>query len=68
MIDIYVLIFAAVDTEVTSWGGVIVTPGPKAYEKQEGKPDEEGEGEEGDEEESSEPTVQDEAEDKMETS
>jgi hypothetical protein len=57
----------AVDTEVTSWGAVIVTPGQKAYEKQEGKPDEEGEGEEGDEEES-EPTAQDEAEDTMETS
>ncbi|XP_031574607.1 interleukin enhancer-binding factor 2 homolog [Actinia tenebrosa] len=58
----------AVDTEVTSWGGVIVTPGPKAYEKQEGKPEEEGEGEEGEDAEESEPAVQDEAEDKMETS
>ncbi|XP_028399713.1 interleukin enhancer-binding factor 2-like [Dendronephthya gigantea] len=29
----------AVDSEVTSWGGVIVTPGTKAYEKEE-KPEE----------------------------
>ncbi|XP_020901666.2 interleukin enhancer-binding factor 2 homolog [Exaiptasia diaphana] len=55
----------AVDTEVTSWGGVIVTPGSKAYEKQEEKPEEEGEGEEGDDEEA-EPLAQE--EDKMETS
>ena len=27
------------DSEVTSWGGVIVTPGTKAYEKEE-KPEE----------------------------
>ena len=53
------------DTEVTSWGGVIVTPGTKAYEKQEEKPEEEGEGEEGDDEEA-EPLAQE--EDKMETS
>ena len=38
---------------MTSWGGVIVTPGSKAYEKQEEKTEEGGEGEEveGDEEE-----------------
>lgn len=33
----------AVDSEVTSWGGVIVTPGVKAYEKTEEKPAEETE-------------------------
>ena len=43
--------FLAVDSEVTSWGGVIVTPGPKAYEKEE-KP--EGTGENMDSEESTE--------------
>lgn len=35
--------FVAVDSEVTSWGGVIVTPGPNAYEKTEEKPAEETE-------------------------
>ena len=42
-------LFVALDTDVTSWGGVIVTPGQKAYEKQQDQEDEEGEGE-GDEE------------------
>lgn len=41
----------AVDSEVTSWGGVIVTPGSKSFEKEE-KP--EGEGENMDSEESTE--------------
>jgi hypothetical protein len=40
-----------VDSEVTSWGGVIVTPGSKSFEKEE-KP--EGEGENMDSEESTE--------------
>ena len=44
---------SAVDSEVTSWGGVIVTPGSKAYEKEE-KP--EGEGDNMDSEESAETT------------
>ncbi|KAJ7394096.1 Interleukin enhancer-binding factor 2 [Desmophyllum pertusum] len=53
-------------------GGVIVTPGQKAYEKQQDQEDEEGEGEgegEGDEEdeESSEMSGQEQAEEKMET-
>ncbi|XP_046858986.1 interleukin enhancer-binding factor 2-like isoform X2 [Xenia sp. Carnegie-2017] len=30
---------AVVDSEITSWGGVIVTPGSKAYKKEEEKPD-----------------------------
>ena len=50
---------------MTSWGGVIVTPGSKAYEKQEEKTDEGGEDEdvEGDDDEA-EGVV--EGEDKME--
>ena len=56
------------DTEVSSWGGVIVTPGQKAYEKQQDQEDEEGEGEGDDEdEESSEMSGQEQAEEKMET-
>ncbi|XP_073238536.1 interleukin enhancer-binding factor 2 homolog [Porites lutea] len=58
----------AVDTEVTSWGGVIVTPGQKAYEKQHDQEDEEGEAEgDDDEEESAEMSSQEQAEEKMET-
>ena len=59
----------ALDTEVSSWGGVIVTPGQKAYEKQQDQEDEEGEGEGDDEdEESSEMSGQELTEEKMETS
>lgn len=58
----------ALDTEVSSWGGVIVTPGQKAYEKQQDQEDEEGEGEgDDDEEESAELSGQEQAEEKMET-
>ncbi|KAK2559462.1 Interleukin enhancer-binding factor 2-like protein [Acropora cervicornis] len=58
----------ALDTEVTSWGGVIVTPGPKAYEKQQDQEDEEVEGEGDDEpEDSSEMPSQEQTEEKMET-
>ena len=58
----------ALDTEVSSWGGVIVTPGQKAYEKQQDQEDEEGEGEgDDDDEESSEMSGQELAEEKMET-
>lgn len=61
-------VLTAVDTEVTSWGGVIVTPGQKAYEKQHDQEDEEGEGEgDDDEEESAEMSGQEQAEEKMET-
>ena len=49
--NILVHLISAVDSEVTSWGGVIVSPGPKAYEKEE-KP--EGTGETMDSEESTE--------------
>ena len=60
--------FLALDTEVTSWGGVIVTPGPKAYEKQQDQEDEEVEGEADDEpEDSSEMPSQEQTEEKMET-
>lgn len=60
---------SALDTEVSSWGGVIVTPGQKAYEKQQDQEDEEGEGDgEDDDEESSEMSGQELAEEKMETS
>ena len=59
----------ALDTEVSSWGGVIVTPGQKAYEKQQDQEDEEAEGEGDDEdEESSEMSGQELTEEKMETS
>jgi len=59
----------ALDTEVSSWGGVIVTPGQKAYEKQQEQEDEEGEGEgDDDEEESADTSGQEPAEEKMETS
>ncbi|XP_020616217.1 interleukin enhancer-binding factor 2 homolog [Orbicella faveolata] len=59
----------ALDTEVSSWGGVIVTPGQKAYEKQQDQEDEEGEGDgDDDDEESSEMSGQELAEEKMETS
>ena len=59
----------ALDCDVTSWGGVIVTPGQKAYEKQENAEDEEGEGEgDEEEEESSETPAQEQGEEKMETS
>ncbi|XP_078360319.1 interleukin enhancer-binding factor 2 homolog [Oculina patagonica] len=58
----------ALDTEVSSWGGVIVTPGQKAYEKQQDQEDEEGEGEgEDEDEESSEMSGQEQTEEKMET-
>ena len=58
----------ALDTEVSSWGGVIVTPGQKAYEKQQDQEDEEGEGEgDDDDEDSSEMSGQELAEEKMET-
>lgn len=54
---------------MSSWGGVIVTPGPKAYEKMEEKPAEESEVMESEVMESEEntetPAV--EAEEKMET-
>lgn len=49
---------------MSSWGGVIVTPGPKAYEKMEEKPAEESEVMES-EESTETPTA--EAEEKMET-
>lgn len=63
-----VLFFLGLDTEVTSWGGVIVTPGPKAYEKQQDQEDEEVEGEGDDEpEDSSEMPSQEQTEEKMET-
>lgn len=53
---------------MTSWGGVIVTPGQKAYEKQQDQEDEEGEGE-GDEdlEDAAETSGQEQPEEKMET-
>lgn len=53
---------------MTSWGGVIVTPGQKAYEKQQDQEDEEGEGE-GDEdlEDAAEISGQEQPEEKMET-
>ncbi|CAH3144463.1 unnamed protein product [Pocillopora meandrina] len=58
----------ALETEVSSWGGVIVTPGPKAYEKQQDQEDEEGENEgEEDDDDSSELSGQEQAEEKMET-
>lgn len=58
----------ALDTEVSSWGGVIVTPGQKAYEKQQDQEDEEGDGEaDDDDEDSSEMSGQELAEEKMET-
>ena len=57
----------ALDTEVSSWGGVIVTPGQKTYEKQQDQEDEEGEGEGDDDEDSSEMSGQELAEEKMET-
>ncbi|XP_032230783.1 interleukin enhancer-binding factor 2 homolog isoform X2 [Nematostella vectensis] len=58
----------AIETEVSSWNGVIVTPGTKAYEKQEGKPEEEGDGDENDDEQDVEAAATEEtAEDKMET-
>ena len=47
---------------------MIVTPGQKAYEKQQDQEDEEGEGEgDDDEEESAEMSGQEQAEEKMET-
>ena len=62
-------IFTALDTEVSSWGGVIVTPGQKAYEKQQDHEEEEADGEgEEDDEDSSEMSGQEQAEEKMETS
>lgn len=61
-------ITTALDTEVSSWGGVIVTPGQKTYEKQQDQEDEEGEGEgEEEDEESSEMSGQEQTEEKMET-
>ena len=53
---------------MTSWGGVIVTPGPKAYEKQPDQEDEEGEGEGDDElEEAPDAASQEQVEEKMDT-
>lgn len=61
-------LYPALETEVSSWGGVIVTPGPKAYEKQQDQEDEEGENEgEEDDDDSSELSGQEQAEEKMET-
>ena len=62
---------AALDTEVTSWGGVIVTPGPKAFERQDEKVDEgeeeENEGGEAAQEEAAEAGTTEEKEEKMDT-
>lgn len=61
-------LYPALETEVSSWGGVIVTPGPKAYEKQQDQEEEEGENEgEEDDDDSSELSGQEQAEEKMET-
>ena len=58
----------ALDTKVSFWGGEIVTPGQKAYGKQQDQEDEEGEGEgDDDDEDSSEMSGHELAEEKMET-
>ena len=31
----YLVFFSALDTDITSWGGIIVTPGMPAYNKEE---------------------------------
>ena len=61
----------ALDTDITSWGGTIVTPGQPAYSKEEHKKEEMGE-EEGQEEsqegQEGQEGGEEEAEEKMETS
>ena len=56
------------DTDITSWGGTIVTPGMPAYSKEEHKREETGEEEEdGDQKGDEEEEVAENAEEKMET-
>ena len=60
--------FTAIDTDITSWGGTIVTPGMSAYNKEEHKKQELGDEEQdGEQKGTEEEEITEGSEDKMES-